>query len=78
MNIKTDLYAEGDNVVRNEITINYSQESEINSDDSNDLELSIHNQGAGFYFVMKTERWAFNDIGELIKIIQDFKTKAEI
>ena len=78
MEFKTDLYAEGDNVVINGITVDYSQQSELKSDDNNDLKISICNQGAGFYFVIQTERWAFNDIDELLKVLNDFKAKSGI
>ena len=78
MEFKTELYPEGDDTVITGITVNYSQMSEKNADDTNDLELSICNQGAGFYFVMKTDRWAFNNVDELLELIQDFKNKANI
>ena len=35
-------------------------------------------QGAGFYYIMKTERFAFDDIDFMIRILQDFKEKANI
>ena len=77
MEFKTKEYAKGDEVVINEITINYSQESEISEDD-NSLKLSIQSVGGGFYFVMETSRWAFNSIAELDQVLADFKSKANI
>ena len=77
MEFKTKEYPKGDEIVINEIMVNYSQESEL-SDEENNLKLSISHQGAGFYYVMKTERFAFDDIDFMIRILQDFKEKANI
>ena len=75
--IKTKEYAINDDLVINKITVNYCTESDIDDSD-NELELSISHQGAGFYYVMKTERFAFDDIDFMIRILQDFKEKANI
>ena len=77
MEFKTKEYPEKGETVINEIAINYSQESEL-SDEDNNLELSICHQGAGFYFVMKTTRWTFDNIAQLDQILVDFKSKANI
>ena len=53
MEFKTKEYPKGDEIVINEIMVNYSQESEL-SDEDNNLKISICHQGAGFYFVMET------------------------
>lgn len=75
--MKTKEYPEGGEIVINEITVNYSQESEL-SNQENNLKLSIHHQGAGFYFVMETSRWTFDNIAQLEQVISDFKSKANI
>ena len=77
MEFRTKEYPENGETVINEITINYSQESETSNEDNN-LKLSIYHQGAGFYFVMETTRWAFNNIDELVKILNDFQSKAKV
>lgn len=77
MEFETKEYPENGETVINEISINYSQENEI-SDDDNNLKLSICHQGAGFYFVIETNRWAFDNIDDLVKILNDFKSKANI
>jgi len=77
MEFKTKEYAEGDETVINEIMVNYSQASEL-SDEDNNLKLSICHQGAGFYFVMETARWTFENIADLDQILADFKSKANI
>jgi len=77
MEFKTKEYPENRETVINEIAVNYSQESEL-SDTDNNLKLSICHQGAGFYFVMETTRWTFDDIAELDQILADFKSKANV
>ena len=77
MEFKTKEYPKGDEIVINEIMVNYSQENEL-SDEDNNLKLSIHHQGAGFYFVMETTRWTFDNIAQLDQLLADFKSKANI
>lgn len=77
MEFKTKEYPKGDEIVINEIMVNYSQESEL-SDNDNNLKLSICHQGAGFYFVMETTRWTFDNIAQLDQVLADFKSKANI
>lgn len=77
MEFETKEYPENGKVIINEITVNYSQESEL-TDEYNNLKLSICHQVAGFYFVIETTRWAFDNILELDQILADFKSKANI
>ena len=77
MEFKTKEYPENGETVINGIVVNYSQESEL-SDEDNNLKLSICHQGAGFYFVMETTRWAFDNIAQLDQILADFKSKANV
>ena len=77
MEFKTKEYPKGNEVVINEIMINYSQESELSEEDNN-LKLSICHQGAGFYFVMETTRWTFDNISQLDQVLADFKDKANV
>ena len=60
------------------VDITYTQENEVNSNNFDNLKLSIASNGAGFYFVMKTQRWAFNNIDEFILLLKDFQDKAKI
>lgn len=61
-------------VVRSKCKITYSQKSEIN-DEIDNLKIHTDTLGGGFYFVIKTKRWAFDDIQDLINILEDFKSK---
>ena len=36
------------------------------------LELFTEDAGAGTYYVMKTDRWSFDSVEELIEVINDF------
>jgi hypothetical protein len=63
-----------------EIRCNYYQESDTCSDmvDDNELEIFTQDGGLGPYFVIKTGRWAFDTIDELIETLRDFERRAKI
>lgn len=37
--------------------------------------ISTEDAGAGIYYVVSTQRWAIDEIDDLIHILQDFKSK---
>jgi len=55
----------------------YEQESD--SCDANnlgqDIEISTKDAGGGIYYIIKTERWAFENIKELTDLIKDFQRR---
>lgn len=56
------------------VTVEYTQDA----DDTNGiqtLEVSTDDAGAGKYFVIKTERWAFDNIEEFISLLRDFEKR---
>jgi len=63
----------------------YAQEEDctkpVNQDPENDgynfLEIETTNGGGGTFFVMKTKRWAFDNVQEMIDIINDFVEKSK-
>jgi hypothetical protein len=60
-----------------EISITYTQEC----DESNvwqSLKVFTSDNGAGKFIVFETERWALDNIEELVAVLNDFKLKAEI
>lgn len=75
---KTKEYPYGSEIVINKISVNYSQVNENETDTDDNLKLSICHQGAGFYYVLESKRWAFNNIDELVKILNDFQSKANV
>ena len=40
------------------------------------LAVEAVNAGGGCYFVIETERWAFDDIGDFEKLMKDFRGRA--
>ena len=78
MSYKTKEYPYGSEIVINKINVNYSQVNENETDTDDNLKLSICHQGAGFYYVLESKRWAFNNIDELVKILNDFQSKANV
>lgn len=71
-----DEYETG-KVVFSEMSVTYHQDSEI-KDMLDYLRISTRDNGAGKYFVMKTDRWAFDSIDDLIQVLEDFKKRANI
>lgn len=60
-----------------EFKMTYVQDADSNSDESNDqeLEIFIDNAGGGDYYIIKTDRWAFDKIDDLISLLKKFKDK---
>ena len=48
-----------------------------NIDEIQELNINVEDCGGGDYFVIKTDRWAFDTIEDLIDLLQKFKTKHE-
>jgi hypothetical protein len=63
-----------------EMTAKYFQEEDTLSDGlGQEIEISaVSSDFKEFYFVIKTERWAINDIDEMIELLNDFKSRLEI
>lgn len=57
-----------------ELSANYIQEADCwqPSNEYQQLKISTADGGGGVYFVIETKRWAFNNINELIKTLEDF------
>ena len=67
-------------VAVNKVSVEYTQEADSNSADSNSdglqfLEVSTEDAGAGVYYILKTERWAFDNLNDLIKVLNDFEKR---
>lgn len=65
-------------VVALEVKCTYSQQNEIEELKYDKIKVCTASNGDGHYFIIKTDRWAFNDIDELVKVLQDFKEKAKL
>jgi folate-binding Fe-S cluster repair protein YgfZ len=60
------------------ITIEYIQEADCNSKGEQILTLSTSDCGGGVYYILETERWAFDTLEELIEVLEDFKLRATV
>lgn len=67
-------FPEDQEVVIGDVKVRYYQKCDM-TEALQELKISTVDQGAGTYFVIKTKRWAINDIDELIKIFEDFKNR---
>ena len=59
------------------LKITFTQDNDCmeNSDVGQFLEIYTENGGGGDYFILQTERWAFDNIEELITTLNLFKEK---
>lgn len=62
-------------VAVNKVSVEYTQEADSNSDGLQFLEVSTEDAGAGVYYIMKTDRWAFDNLNDLIKVLNDFEKR---
>lgn len=61
------------------LSATYTQDSDDNDDHQlgQTLEVSSVNGGAGNYTVLKTDRWAVDEISELMAILKDFESRTK-
>jgi len=76
--IKTGYDPKAKSLHLQKIKVEYSQPCDQTSDNWQQLDIEIEDNGGGAYFVIKTERWAFDSIQELIDTLTDFKNRAGI
>jgi hypothetical protein len=61
------------------ITIEYNQDGDSVLDGLDQtLEISTEDAGSGHYYVIKSDRWAFDSPDELIKILNDFEQRLKL
>lgn len=53
----------------------FSQEADCCDSRSQFLTIKTENGGGGDFFVIETERWAFDDIPELVNMLMRFQAK---
>lgn len=77
MTIKTAILPEKNENVMFSLEAKYLQPADAcsGSNDYNELTLRIEDGGDGFYFVIETDRWAFDDPKELMEVLNDFIVK---
>jgi hypothetical protein len=60
------------------VLVVYTQECDESSQDWQSIKMFTNDNGACKYIVFQTERWAIDNIDELVEILNDFKLKAGI
>ena len=64
-------------ILNQELSTTFVQTGDGNSPDDQFLTIKSEECGADNYFVIETERWAFDKIDELIELLNQFKDKCE-
>lgn len=60
------------------VVATYHQEGDDQSNNGGDNFITIKSEGINFdmnYFVIETERWAFDNIDEMVALLEDFKKR---
>lgn len=77
-----DFQFEDELVGVDEVSITYLQNSDCSGEDGKDnvqsITMSTRNNGCSRFINIKTDSWSISDIDELIKLIKDFKKRAEL
>lgn len=69
-----------DEISIDKVTYEFSQNGDScqdNVDNAQSIKIETENAGAGDYYVISTERWAFDDIKSLVKLIRKIKLQKE-
>ena len=66
---------ENNQTVLTDIKVQYCQGDDQHSDDFQEINIGIDSNGVGFYYYIETKRWAFDDIDDLIALLEDFKKR---
>jgi len=63
-----------------EFSAKYIQERDDcdSGDDLQELSIITQDAGGGVYYVIETQRWSFNDVNELVAVIEDFKNRLNV
>ena len=64
-------------ILRTEFKLTFAQDNDDceSDDDGQFLTIRTENAGGGDFFIIKTKRWAINNIDEMIEILNQFKEK---
>jgi hypothetical protein len=64
-------------ILSQEFKMTFTQDSDCNSIEDQFLTIKTDNGGGGDYYIIETERWAFDSIDELVEVLNKFKEKHE-
>lgn len=57
------------------MSVQYLQGGDTIDGDIQNLEIKAEDGGGGLFYVIKTERWAFDSIDELKRVLEDFEKR---
>ncbi len=61
------------------VKVDYTQDADsMSADDFQTLSVEATDAGGGWFFVIQTERWAFDNIDEFVKILKDFQKRVGV
>lgn len=77
-----DFQFEDELVGIDDVSITYLQNSDCSGEDGKEtvqsITMSTRNNGCARFINIKTDSWSINDVDELVKLIKDFKKRAEL
>ena len=62
-------------VISQDFELTFTQEEDCCSSEEQFITIKTQNGGGGDYFVINTDRWAFDCIEDLVRILYEFKKK---
>ncbi len=66
-------------IIIEEIKIAYSQEGDsAGGEEHQELDIMTQDAGGGKFYVISTDRWAFNDVKEFTDLIKDFNKRLNL
>ena len=78
--VENDKAWKDDTVTVDGVKVEYIQSSDCVSheDATQTLEIFTENNGTARFMILKTKRWAIGEIDDIVKVLQDFKSRAGI
>ena len=64
-------------ILSQEFKVTFAQDADCQTTEDQFLTIKTDNGGGGDFFVIETERWAFDSVDELVEIFNKFKEKHE-
>lgn len=74
LKMKTKPFAKGNETVVTYATVSYNQDVE----GGQDLHINTESTDSDMFFSFKTSGWSFNNIQEVIDILEDFKKRSGV
>jgi hypothetical protein len=62
-------------IIDQEFKITFTQDNDCCTNDDQFITIKTQNGGGGDFFVIETQRWAFDSIEDLVRILYQFKNK---